>query len=117
VCWFPYSIQSWPNHSALGYETPANSIAWGLFSLAQRPVIQSQLRAELLQAFPDDSVPVTVESLNGLTYLDAVVREILRFHPVIEICARQAQTDDVMPLEKGFVGRDGKFRDHIEWVA
>jgi cytochrome P450 len=60
---------------------------------------------------------VTLESLNGLTYLDAVVREILRYHPPVEISAREAQVDDIIPLENGFVGRDGKFRDHIEWVV
>jgi cytochrome P450 len=57
---------------------------------------------------------VTLEALNDLTYLDAVVREILRYHSAIEVCTREAQLDDVIPLENGFVGRDGKFRDHIE---
>jgi cytochrome P450 len=57
---------------------------------------------------------VTLESLNGLTYLDAVVREILRYHPPVSISVREAQKDDVIPLENGFVGRDGKFKDHIE---
>lgn len=91
-------------------------MAWGLFAISTRPVIQSRLRAVLLQAFPDDSTPVTLEALNQLKYLDAVVREILRYHPAVEIGLREAQTDDIIPLDKVFVGRDGKFRDHIEYV-
>lgn len=59
---------------------------------------------------------MTLESLNKLTYLDAVVREILRYHPPVPFSAREAQVDDVIPLEKPFMGRDGKFRHQIECV-
>lgn len=98
-----------------GHETTASSTAWGIFAISQRPSIQSRLRTELLEAFSDDSTPITLEALNGLTYLDAVVREIFRYHPPVEFSARQPQVDDTIPLDNGFVGRDGKYRDHIEY--
>lgn len=76
--------------------------------------MQSRLRNELLVAFPDDEGDMTVESINSLPYLEAVVRETLRFHPPIELAARVAQEDDLIPLDHEFIGKDGKARKHIE---
>lgn len=68
----------------------------------------------MLAAFPDDNVEITVESINALPYLEAVVRETMRFHPPVEVTARVAQGDDLIPLDREFIGRDGKARKHIE---
>jgi cytochrome P450 len=76
--------------------------------------MQSRLRAELLEAFPDDSVEPTVEDLNALPYLEAIVRETLRFNPPVELTARVAEGDDVIPLDREYLGKDGKARKHIE---
>jgi cytochrome P450 len=99
-----------------GYETTANAVTWSLFSLSQNPDMQARLRAELLEAFPDDSMEPTVEALNALPYLEAIVRETLRFHPPIDLTARVAEGDDVIPLNHEYIGKDGKPRKHIEWV-
>ena len=79
-------------------------MSWCLMALAQNPEVQSRLRAELLQAFPHQSAAKSmsksgeikelaseieshstpsIEDLNSLTYLDAVVRESLRFNPAV----------------------------------
>jgi cytochrome P450 len=97
-----------------GHETTSNATTWCLFSLSQNPDMQSRLRAELLGAFPDDSVAPTVEALNALPYLEAIVRETLRFNPPIDLTARVAEGDDVIPLDHEYIGKDGKARKHIE---
>jgi cytochrome P450 len=79
-----------------------------LFSLATHPEIQDRLRSELLAVSTDSP---TMGELDGLPYLDAVVRESLRYHSVVDGSIRVATKDDIIPLEKPFVGKDGKTRD------
>jgi cytochrome P450 len=97
-----------------GHETTSNATTWCLFSLSQNPDMQSRLRAELLGAFPDDSVEPTVEALNALPYLEAIVRETLRFNPPVEGTSRVAEGDDIILLDREYIGKDGKARKHIE---
>jgi cytochrome P450 len=97
-----------------GHETTSNATAWCLFSLSQNPDIQSRLRAELLRAFPDDSVEPTVEALNALPYLEAIIRETLRFNPPLDVLYRVAEADDIIPLDHEYIGKDGKARKQIE---
>lgn len=98
----------------LGHETTSTALAWCLFALSQHPEVQSRLRNELLVAFPDEEEEMTVESINSLPYLEAVVRETSRFHPPLELSTRVAQEDDLIPLDHEFIGKDGKARTHIE---
>jgi cytochrome P450 len=105
-----------PTFLAAGHETTATGLAWCLFNLGRDKVVQQRLRDELLQAFPDDTVPVTMESLNSLTYLDAVVRETLRYDPPIEGAVRVAMQDDIIPLENPITLKDGQTVDHIQYV-
>jgi cytochrome P450 len=121
-----------------GHETTSTATSLCLLALSQNLEVQSRLRAELLQAFPlhltarstpkfgeimelaseiDSQLMPSVEDLNSLTYLDAVVREALRFHPPIETTYRVAMKDDVIPLHKPFTRLDGQVRDHIESVC
>jgi cytochrome P450 family 135 len=58
-----------------GHETSATALAWALEALARHPAVLSRLRDEL-DAGED-------------TYLDAVVKEILRLRPVIALVLRR----------------------------
>jgi cytochrome P450 len=105
-----------PTFLAAGHETTATGLAWCLFNLSQNKTSQTHLREELTQAFPDDTASITMESLNSLPYLDAVVRETLRYDPPIDATARVAMQDDIIPLENPITLRDGKQVDHIMYV-
>jgi cytochrome P450 len=94
----------------IGHETTSTSTTWGLFSLAIHKPIQTRLRQELRTINTDFP---TMEELNSLPYLDAVCREILRYHSVVMGTVRVAKQDDVIPLEKEYVDRYGKTRDSI----
>ena len=58
-----------------GHETTSTATTWCLYALTQNPSIQEKLREEIL-SIPTD-MP-SMEDLNGLPYLDLVVRETLR---------------------------------------
>jgi cytochrome P450 len=86
--------------------TPVNSIAtaWALYSLSIDPRIQSTLRDELI------SVPTetpTMDELNSLPYLDAVVRETLRIHSPVSNSGRWAARDDTIPVGKVWKDKEG----------
>ncbi|THH14731.1 hypothetical protein EW146_g5637 [Bondarzewia mesenterica] len=99
-----------PTFIIAGHETTSTGVAWTLFALSGLPTIQSKLRAELL-AHPTDTP--TMDELNSLPYLDAVVREALRLHAPVGSTDRVAVQDDVIPLNMEFVDKDGVRRKEI----
>jgi hypothetical protein len=54
-----------------------------------------------------------MDELNSLHFLDAVVRETLRVNPPVTASVRVAVEDEVLPLDKPFVDRNGLVRDNI----
>ncbi|PVG01512.1 cytochrome P450 [Serendipita vermifera] len=108
-----------PTFMIAGHETTATSLAWCLYSLSQNKAAQDRLRAELLEAFPlsehteDEDINITMEQMDALPYLDAVVKETLRFHPATENTFREAQEEDIVPVEKPYIDKYGKERHNI----
>jgi cytochrome P450 len=64
-----------------GFGTTALSLAWGFFWVHHCPEVLARLRDELAGA-GDDLSP---ETLDGLPYLDATLKEILRISPVVSL--------------------------------
>lgn len=81
---------------AASYETQANSMTWTLFLLAQHPQIAQDLMDELS---PLGGVPPTVEQLERLPLLDAVVKESMRILPAVPYTIRAV----TQPTELGGV--------------
>ena len=99
-----------PRFLVAGHETTSTGTAWALYALAQAPEVQAKLREELW------SVPTenpTMDELNALPYLEAVVRETLRVHAPVSGTIRVAAKDDVVPLERPYVDTQGNVCDHI----
>ncbi|TRM68995.1 cytochrome P450 [Schizophyllum amplum] len=94
-----------------GHETTTNTLAWGLYELAGQPELQTRLRAEIRESCGAGDLSSTV--LDGMPYLNAVVKEILRFHPVIYHINREATRDEVVPLSKPIVTTTGQTLDRI----
>ncbi|KAI0672480.1 cytochrome P450 [Trametes maxima] len=99
-----------PTFIVAGHETTSTATTWCLFALTQAPAVQAKLRAELLAV--DTNTP-TMEELNALPYLDAVVRETLRIHSPVATTVRVAARDDVIPVDRPFVDRFGEVQDSI----
>ncbi|KII91538.1 hypothetical protein PLICRDRAFT_156698 [Plicaturopsis crispa FD-325 SS-3] len=99
-----------PTFFVAGHETTSSAVTWSLFQLTQSPDVQAKLRAELRAV--DTDAP-DMEELSALPYLDKVVREVMRVHAPVANTGRTAVRDDVIPLAKPVVGRDGVERHEI----
>ncbi|MGN7226003.1 cytochrome P450 [Dietzia maris] len=62
---------------AAGHETTATAMAWSMLELARHPRIQDRCVAEIAEG--------------GSEYLDAVLKEVLRLHPVVPMVMRELQ--------------------------
>ncbi|KAG6816759.1 hypothetical protein H0H87_003154 [Tephrocybe sp. NHM501043] len=95
-----------------GHETSANTLSWILLELSRRPEMQAKLRDEIRSV--QQAVHVrgdshyTVADLDSMPYLNAVLKETLRFHPVIISLMREAARDDVIPLSKSVTTTSGE---------
>lgn len=94
-----------------GHETTSTSTTWCLYALAQAPDVQQKLREEL-QSIPTENP--TMDELNELPYLEAVVRETLRVHAPVVSTARIAAKDDVIPLNTPYTDVYGQVHDSIK---
>ncbi|EIW53608.1 cytochrome P450 [Trametes versicolor FP-101664 SS1] len=99
-----------PTFLLAGHETTSTATMWCLYALTQAPDVQKKLRDEL---FTLQTEAPTMDELNGLPYLDAVVRETLRIHAPVPTTMRVATKDDVIPISEPFVDRHGKVQDSI----
>ncbi|KAG8907857.1 hypothetical protein FRB99_002030 [Tulasnella sp. 403] len=74
------------------------------------PANRDKLRAELRAV---DNERPSMDELNALPYLDAVIRETLRLNAVVESTTRVAEKDDVIPVSEPFVDHHGVVRNEI----
>jgi cytochrome P450 len=78
-----------------GYEVVANTLTFTLYLVSQYPLVAQKIQAEL-----DDvlgSAPVSLPTLDRLTYLDMVLKESMRLLPVTTVLSRQT----AVPVELG----------------
>jgi cytochrome P450 len=85
-------------------------MAWALYSLSQNKDAQTKLREEISSLSTDNP---SMDDLNGLPYLDAVVRETLRLYSAVPSVQREAVKDDCIPLSKPFTDAKGIVRNEI----
>uniref|UniRef100_A0A8H7Y1G3 Cytochrome P450 n=1 Tax=Psilocybe cubensis TaxID=181762 RepID=A0A8H7Y1G3_PSICU len=93
-----------PTFLVAGHETTSVATTWALYALCVDIQIQEKLREEL---FAVDTENPTMDVLNSLPYLDAVVRETLRVHAPVGSSIRVAVKDDIIPLGKPIRDRNG----------
>ncbi|RGB40801.1 cytochrome P450 [Rhizophagus diaphanus] len=78
-----------------GTDTTANSLSFIAYYLQHNPEIKEKLRQELYQVFGDDTTrPVTNGDLDKLKYTEAVIYEIARIKPVINMMMRYSSEPD-----------------------
>ncbi|KAG7086201.1 hypothetical protein E1B28_002164 [Marasmius oreades] len=85
-----------------GQETTANALTWALYELARRPTWQDQVRKEIIEAQHSES------SLDKLDYLNAHIKETLRFYPPVPLTERMAFEDTVLPLSRPITTISGR---------
>ncbi|KAJ7177114.1 cytochrome P450, partial [Mycena filopes] len=93
-----------PTSFLAGHETTSSAAAWALHALSHDQRVQIKLREELLTLSTDNP---TMDDLNSLSYLESVVREVMRVHSPAVFAQRKAMEDDVLPLSKPYIDRQG----------
>ena len=78
--------------------------------MTQNVEAQTKLRNELLAVGTDNP---TMDQLNSLPYLDAVIRETLRIHAPVASTMRVTTQDDILPLGEPIKDKYGKIMDGI----
>ncbi|KAJ7358158.1 cytochrome P450 [Mycena albidolilacea] len=99
-----------PTFFVAGHENVSIATALALHALSLYPLVQSKLREELLSISTDDP---TMDELNSFPYLENVVREVMRVYSPVAFTRREAMEDDVLPLSKPYLDRNGKSYDSI----
>ncbi|KAJ7177190.1 cytochrome P450 [Mycena filopes] len=99
-----------PTFFLAGHETTSTAASWALHALSHDQRVQKKLREELLTMSTDNP---TMEELNSLSYLESVVREVMRVHAPAVFTQRMAMEDDVLPLSKPYIDRQGNSHDSL----
>lgn len=79
----------------VGHETSAGSLNFTLHELAQYPEYQTRLREEIAQLGHE---PTYDDLMTKMPFLDAVMKESFRHHPISSHTERVALKDDVLRL-------------------
>jgi cytochrome P450 len=71
-----------------GFETTAHTLSFTIFCIANSTKIQDRIAAELtslglLDANGNEARMLQFEDLQGLTYIDSVLKESMRMFPVV----------------------------------
>ena len=66
-----------------GHETTGTALSWALECVLQRPEVVRRIREEMAQVAGAGEVPRGREQVAKLEYLDAVIKEVLRFRPIM----------------------------------
>jgi len=76
-----------------------------IYALSLHPETQDKLRSEIVASEAGDHP--TVEALNSLQYMDAVIHETMRLHSPVIGTIREAAKDDVIPTQHEWVDKNG----------
>lgn len=76
-----------------GYETTATAATNTCALLAIYPETQEKLYEEIKSVLPDQDMDVTQEDIKNMPYLDAFIKEALRFFPVVPFLTRLLKED------------------------
>ncbi|KAK1225550.1 hypothetical protein PQX77_011490 [Marasmius sp. AFHP31] len=98
-----------------GHETSASSLTWILYELAKHPQYQERLYQEIkdLREQTGNEQELSSRDVEGLTYLNAVIKESLRLHPIVSEIVREAGDDDVIPLDYPVLGTSGAMLSEV----
>ncbi|KAL0063168.1 hypothetical protein AAF712_009962 [Marasmius tenuissimus] len=79
-----------------GQDTTGNTLAWALYEIAKRPEWQEKVRQEIIKADATGTAP----NPDKLEYLNAHIKETLRWYPSAPYADRVAYEDTVLPLSQ-----------------
>ncbi|KAI9348697.1 cytochrome P450 [Obelidium mucronatum] len=97
-----------------GHETTSNALTNVFLVLAQRPEILSKLKSEIDTLLPHPDSDLSFDQLPKFKYLDNLLRETLRYYPVVFAIDRIGQTQ--VKLMGHEFEKDSVFTVHVQNV-
>ncbi|PBK62778.1 cytochrome P450 [Armillaria solidipes] len=91
-----------------GHDTTTSAIAWLLYELSSHPEVQTKVREEIAIAKSKAPGVLTWGDYDAMAWLNAVIKEVLRYHPLAYGLFRKASEDDVLPLAEPIITSDGQ---------
>ncbi|KAL0067427.1 hypothetical protein AAF712_005412 [Marasmius tenuissimus] len=97
-----------------GHETTANSLSWSLLEIARHPEVQDRLRKEIrdkerqIISEGRSASGFTAADLDSLSYMNAILKESMRYHPVAIRLPKMALVDDCLPLSESVKTTSGR---------
>lgn len=106
-----------------GHDTTASTLSLAMYFLSKYPEKQKALRSEIRSNLPSTPMPDDLERLETLPYLNAVITETLRLHPIIphtprvttaptRICDHILPTGTTLLLCRGAIQRSPEIWPH-----
>ncbi|KAK0214204.1 cytochrome P450 [Armillaria fumosa] len=89
-------------------DTTASAISWLLYELSRHPEDQMKLREEIAIVKSKAPGVLTWDDYDAMAWLNAVIKEVLRYHPSASGFFHEASQDDVLPLAEPIITSDGK---------
>jgi cytochrome P450 len=89
-----------------GRDTTAGLLGWTFYLLSRHPEVYAKLRTIVIETFGEFSstTAITFESLKSCSYLQHVLSEVLRLHPVVPENSRRAVRNTTLPRGGGADG-------------
>ncbi|KAK0193545.1 cytochrome P450 [Armillaria mellea] len=83
-----------------GYETTSSTLSWLLYEICKHPEQQKRIRQEIAEVRTRIGAADELSSTDydSMPFMNAVIKETLRFHPIMPTLMRVAGSDDVIPL-------------------
>ncbi|OBZ66893.1 hypothetical protein A0H81_13215 [Grifola frondosa] len=100
-----------------GHLTTGNTLCFILYELARHPDVQEKVRSEidmmLAAVHERGKMDYNMSDLDGMHFVLAVLKEVMRLHPVIYDRTLLAKADDILPLSKPIVMTNGKMLSEL----
>lgn len=79
-----------------GLDTLTTLVAWSMALLAQHPEIQEKALKEIRAKYPEDQILCDANDDQSISYICALVRELLRYYTVLRLSLPRATVKDVV---------------------
>lgn len=79
-----------------GFESVSSALSWFIHYMSKYPRVQQKIKAELMDG-DDCKRPLSLDHLESLVYLDAVINEVFRFISISDGTFRTLTVDDRLP--------------------
>ncbi|KAJ6561567.1 cytochrome P450 [Mycena vulgaris] len=100
-----------------GHETTACTLTWLLYELAHHPEDQDRIRDEIAARrakMSSGQEDFGVADFDALSFTNACIKEVLRFHPISPWVTRESAIHDIIPLSEPITNSRGESISQIE---